>query len=255
MSPRSGGLSPYTPALRHPVLRPLLPAMALSAVGDGMSYVAVSWLAVQLAPAGSTAIWVGVCSAAAVLPGVAVTLARPGAFGAASAFAVARGNALLHAVALGAIPLASWAGALDVRVLTVLIVLSAPLTVWGAAARSMIIATTLPDPHRVAGSATVSTLAQVGVLAGAPLVATTGAQAAVTASAVATLALGAGAALALLLTSTRARSATKTREERPDRLSVSAHGARVATNGPAEGRNARASRGPSWISSTSRPPA
>lgn len=169
MSSRSRGQSPYAPVLRHPVLRPLLPAMALSAVGDGMSYVAVSWLALQLAPADSAAIWVGICSAAAVLPGVAVALARPGAFGAASAFTVARGNALLHAVALAAIPLASWAGALNVRALAVLIGLSAPLAVWGAAARSTIIATMLSDPHRVAGNATVSTLAQIGVLAGPPL--------------------------------------------------------------------------------------
>jgi DHA3 family macrolide efflux protein-like MFS transporter len=169
LSSRSPWRSPYPPVLRHPVLRPLLPAMALSAVGDGMSYLAVSWLAMQLAPAGSAAIWVGICSAAAVLPGVAVALARPGAFGAASAFAVARGNALLHAVALAAVPLASWAGVLDVRVLAVLIGLSAPLAVWGAAARSTIIATTLPDPHRVAGNATVSALAQVGILAGPPL--------------------------------------------------------------------------------------
>lgn len=166
---RSRGQSPYAPVLRHPVLRPVLLAMTLSAVGDGMSYVAVSWLALQLAPTGSAAIWVGVCSAAAVLPGVAVALARPRAFDPASAFTVARGNALLHAVSLGAICVAGWAGALDVRVLAALIGLSAPLAVWGAAARSTIIATALPDPHRMAGNASVSTLTQIGILTGPPL--------------------------------------------------------------------------------------
>jgi hypothetical protein len=36
--------------LRQPRLRRVLPAMLVSAVGDGMSMVAVAWLAVQIAP-------------------------------------------------------------------------------------------------------------------------------------------------------------------------------------------------------------
>jgi hypothetical protein len=36
--------------LRRPVLRRVLPAMLLSAIGDGMSLVAVAWLAVRIAP-------------------------------------------------------------------------------------------------------------------------------------------------------------------------------------------------------------
>ena len=41
-------LSPYHLALTHPVLRPVLPGVALSALGDGMSVVAIAWLALRL---------------------------------------------------------------------------------------------------------------------------------------------------------------------------------------------------------------
>jgi MFS family permease len=41
--------SPYYPPLSHPVLRRILPATAASALGDGMSAVAIAWLALQLA--------------------------------------------------------------------------------------------------------------------------------------------------------------------------------------------------------------
>jgi hypothetical protein len=41
--------SPYYPALSHPVLRRVLPGAAASALGDGMSAVAIAWLALKLA--------------------------------------------------------------------------------------------------------------------------------------------------------------------------------------------------------------
>ncbi|HEY6312590.1 MAG TPA: hypothetical protein VIY52_17550 [Streptosporangiaceae bacterium] len=44
---------PYYPALSHPVLRRVLPGAALSSLGDGMSAVAIAWLALRLAPEAS----------------------------------------------------------------------------------------------------------------------------------------------------------------------------------------------------------
>ena len=44
---------PYYPALTHPVFRRVLPGAAASALGDAMSAVAIAWLALKLAPAGS----------------------------------------------------------------------------------------------------------------------------------------------------------------------------------------------------------
>src|ERR1700722_11919872 len=63
--------SPYYPALVHPVLRRVLPGAAASALGDGMSAVAIAWLALKLAPPGSRGLWVGAAVAAYSLPGAA----------------------------------------------------------------------------------------------------------------------------------------------------------------------------------------
>src|SRR3954452_1209166 len=52
--------SPYWPVLSHPRLRRILPGLAVSAVGDGMSTVAIGWLALQLAPRGQGGTWVAV---------------------------------------------------------------------------------------------------------------------------------------------------------------------------------------------------
>jgi hypothetical protein len=45
-----------------------MPAMLLSAVGDGMSVVAVAWLALRIAPAGQAGMWTALAVAAYTLP-------------------------------------------------------------------------------------------------------------------------------------------------------------------------------------------
>ncbi len=69
---------PYYPAFSHPVFRRVLPGAAASALGDGMSSVAIAWLALKLAPADSRGLWVGAAVAAYSLPGAvgAVALRR-----------------------------------------------------------------------------------------------------------------------------------------------------------------------------------
>jgi hypothetical protein len=93
--------SPYYPALVHPVFRRVLPGAAASALGDGMSAVAIAWLALKLAPPDSRGLWVGAAVAAYTLPGAvgAVVLrrwlhGRPG-----TGLVIA--NAVLRATALG----------------------------------------------------------------------------------------------------------------------------------------------------------
>jgi hypothetical protein len=54
--------------LARPVLRRVMPAMALSAIGDGMSLVAVAWLAVGIAPADQAGVWTALAVAAYALP-------------------------------------------------------------------------------------------------------------------------------------------------------------------------------------------
>jgi hypothetical protein len=53
--------------VRQPVLRRVLPGMLVSALGDGMSMVAVAWLAVQIAPPDQAGVWTGLAVAAAGL--------------------------------------------------------------------------------------------------------------------------------------------------------------------------------------------
>jgi len=66
--------SPYWPVVRHRVLQRLLPGFALSYVGEGMSLLAVSWLAIQLVPERSAGVWVAVAVAAYTLPGALGTV-------------------------------------------------------------------------------------------------------------------------------------------------------------------------------------
>src|ERR1700694_1470903 len=69
----------YRPVLTQPVLRRLLPAFAISALGDGMSAVAVAWLTLRLAAPGQRGFVVRAAVAAYTLPGAAgaVLLSRP----------------------------------------------------------------------------------------------------------------------------------------------------------------------------------
>ena len=96
--------SPYYPALAHPVFRRVLPGAAASALGDGMSAVAIAWLALKLAPAGSRGLWVGAAVAAYTVPGAigAIVLRRwlRGRHGAGLVIV----NAVLRGAALGPRP-------------------------------------------------------------------------------------------------------------------------------------------------------
>jgi hypothetical protein len=77
--------------------------MAVSAIGDGMSLVAVAWLAMQIAPPGQSGVWTALAVAAYALPATlgAAVLARwvrglPG-------IALVTADATLRFIALGTI--------------------------------------------------------------------------------------------------------------------------------------------------------
>ena len=98
--------------LRRPVLRRVLPAMLLSAIGDGMSVVAVAWLAVRIAPAGQAGVWTGLAVAAYALPatfGAAVLARRVRGLPATTLVTL---DAALRAIALGTIAALAVVGAL-----------------------------------------------------------------------------------------------------------------------------------------------
>lgn len=58
------------PVLADRVFRRLILGFAVSYLGDGMSFVAVAWLAIELVPEATAGLWVGGAVAAYTLPGV-----------------------------------------------------------------------------------------------------------------------------------------------------------------------------------------
>ncbi|MEU4428237.1 MFS transporter [Actinoplanes sp. NPDC024001] len=152
---------------RNPVLRRVLPATLVSALGDGLSLVAVAWLAVQIAPAGQAGVWTGLAVAAYALPaplGV-ILLARPMRGLRASQLMAA--DAALRAVALGAVAILAVTGTLDPVVYVLLLAASSVLHAWGSAGAYTLIAEVLPDEQdRVTGNSLLSTFTQASFVIG-----------------------------------------------------------------------------------------
>jgi predicted MFS family arabinose efflux permease len=176
--PRS---SPYWPVLTHPRLRKVLPGLVISGLGDGMSIVAVSWLALRLAPAANHGTWVAVAVAAYALPSVAggVLLGRflSGRGGAQ----LAGWDATLRAVALAAVALAHAVGVLDMTLYIALLAISSLLAAWGSAGRYTLVAELLPGKQHLPANAVLTVIAELTAIVGPPLagilIATTGAAA------------------------------------------------------------------------------
>jgi MFS transporter len=161
--------SPYYPALVHPVFRRVLPGAAASALGDGMSAVAIAWLALRLAPAGSRGLWVGAAVAAYSLPGAvgAVVLRRwlRGRHGTGLVMV----NAVLRGAALGLAGCLALAGLLDLPAYVALLGASSLLTAWGVAGKYTLIADLFPADQRVAGNTVFSLADQLSLMLGPAL--------------------------------------------------------------------------------------
>ncbi|MCW3844239.1 MFS transporter [Micromonospora yasonensis] len=152
--------------LRHPVLRWILPGMLVSALGDGMSMVAVAWLAVQIAPPEQVGVWTALAVAAYALPapiGAAVLARLIRRRRAAQLVAV---DASLRAVALGAVAALAVAGLLTPVGYVALLAVSSLLHAWGNAGAYTLIAELLPEEDRITGNALLSTFAQAAFVVG-----------------------------------------------------------------------------------------
>ncbi len=159
----------FGPVLNQPLLRRILPGMAVSALGDGMSMVAVAWLAVQIAPANEAATWTGLAVAAYALPatlGAALFSRLVRRFSGAGLVAA---DASLRALALGTIAVLAVAGRLSPAGYVMLLAGSSLLHAWGSAGTYTLIAELLPDRDRVAGNALVSTFNQAAFVVGPAL--------------------------------------------------------------------------------------
>jgi DHA3 family macrolide efflux protein-like MFS transporter len=175
MSGRAAGLtarlrtSPYYPALSHPVLRRVLPGAAASALGDGMSAVAIAWLALRLAPGADRGLWVGAAVAAYSLPGAAGAVALRRWLGRRGGARLASVNATLRAAALGLIGCLALAGRLDPAGYVALLGVSSVLSAWGQAGKYTLIADLLPPAQRVAGNTVFGLADQLSLMLGPAL--------------------------------------------------------------------------------------
>jgi predicted MFS family arabinose efflux permease len=158
------------PVIASPVLRRLLPAFAVSAVGDGMSAVGVAWLAIRISSPADRDLVVGLAVAAYTLPGAAgaVLLARPLRKLAGRQLVCA--DAALRAVTLSIIPLLYSFGALQAGAYVALLAASSLLHAWGLSGQYTLVAEHLPPQARTTGNALLSGFGMAAYIIG-PLLA------------------------------------------------------------------------------------
>jgi MFS family permease len=152
--------------LANRVFRRLLLGFAISYLGDGMSFVAVAWLAIELAPQSTAGLWVGGAVAAYTLPGVVGALLLGRRLRQASARRLLLADNMIRAAFLGAVPLASIAGLLTLPLYVVLLAVSSLLHAWGSAGKYTLLAELLPEDQRLAANTLVSSLSFAATIAG-----------------------------------------------------------------------------------------
>src|SRR5262245_19861643 len=161
--------APYRVTLRHGDFRKLLLGLAVSYLGDGMSAVAVAWLALELAPPERAGFLVGAAVAAYTLPAVigAVVLMRWLRHTSTRALVVA--SASLRASALGAAAALHLAGVLRPVGYVLLLGASALLAAWEKAGTYTLISQLFDTDRRLAANALVSTCFQWSFVLGPPV--------------------------------------------------------------------------------------
>ncbi|MFI6291330.1 MFS transporter [Nonomuraea sp. NPDC050790] len=159
----------YRPVLADRVFRRLIAGFAVSYLGDGMSFVAVAWLAMELAPPAGAGLWIGGAVAAYTLPGVVGALALGRWLRRVPARRLLLADNVVRGVVLGVVPLAWWAGVLTPPLYVVLLALSSLLHAWGNAGKYTLLAELLPAEQRLAGNTLVSSLSFAATIAGPAL--------------------------------------------------------------------------------------
>lgn len=159
----------YQPLFAQLEFRQLLPALAASDLGDGMSVVAVAWLAVVIAPPGQSGLLVGAAVAAYALPGAVGALVFGRWLRRLPAQRLLAADSWLRAVLLGCVPVAWAVGVLHPVVYVVLLAGSSVLHAWGTAGKYSLLAQILPPDQRLAANALVSSSASASVIAGPAL--------------------------------------------------------------------------------------
>lgn len=153
-------------ALRQPVMRRFVPAVGVSSLGDGMSMVAVAWLALQIAPPAQKGVWTALALAAFSLPATAgAYLFRNPVRGWPGARLVAA-DATLRAAILGVTAVLAITQSLAPLAYVVLLGSSSLLHAWGNAGVYTIVAEVLPPEEHLTGNSLVSSVMQIAFIVG-----------------------------------------------------------------------------------------
>ncbi|MEU7731427.1 MFS transporter [Streptomyces sp. NPDC040724] len=170
-SPQTTRLLPqaYRPLFAHPPFRRLLPALAASDLGDGMSVVAVAWLAIEIAPPGRSGMLLGAALAAYALPGAAGALLFGRWLRRLPAARLLAADSRIRAVLLGCVPLAWALDVLHPVLYVALLAGSSVLHAWGNAGKYALLAGLLPAEQRLAANALVSSSASASIVMGPAL--------------------------------------------------------------------------------------
>jgi MFS family permease len=158
--------SAYRPVLANRVFRRLILGFAVSYLGDGMSFVAVAWLAIELAPRATAGLWVGGAVAAYTLPGVVGALVLGRRLRRMPARRLLLADNVVRGVFLGAVPIAWLVGLLSLPLYVALLAISSLLHAWGSGGKYTLLAELLPDGQRLAANTLVSSLNFAGTIAG-----------------------------------------------------------------------------------------
>jgi len=156
----------YRPALGNAAFRRLLSGLAVSYLGDGMSFLAVAWLAIEISPTDSAGLWVGGAVAAYTLPGVLGALLFGRWLRRFPARRMLLADNVVRALFLGAVPVAWAAGLLSPALYVVLLAGSSLLHAWGSAGTYTLLAELLPPQQRLPANALVSALTFAATIAG-----------------------------------------------------------------------------------------
>jgi len=156
----------YRPVLANRVFRRLTLGFGVSYLGDGMSFVAVAWLAIELAPQATAGLWVGGAVAAYTLPGVVGVLVFGRRLRRMPARRLLLVDNVVRGLFLGAVPLAWLAGLLTLPVYVVLLAVSSLPHAWGNAGKYTLLAELLSEEQRLAANTLVSSLNFAATIAG-----------------------------------------------------------------------------------------
>jgi hypothetical protein len=143
--------------------------MLISALGDGMSMVAVAWLALAIAPPGQAGLWIGLAVAGYALPAPVGAALPAGVMRRLTGSQLVAADATLRAASLGTVAVLAAAGRLTSLVYVLLLAVSSLLHAWGSAGTYTLVAEVLPEPDHVTGNALLSTFNQAAFILGPAL--------------------------------------------------------------------------------------